>query len=543
MVGGTELFVSLLNNLAIFIALVAVYRYLLVRTGRPTTVPAQLLHGIVFGLFAMGGMLARIPVYEGVIVDQRNAVVALSGVFGGPVAAVVTAAFAASFRAILGGGGVLAGVIGLSLAAASGVLLHHIRNSFTTARSAALSAIGATIIILPGFLFVGDIEAGWELTKAMAIPYGGAIFLGIFFVGLLLEHQVGRHQVEASLRESEEKYRVLFESFPLGIAITDEHGHVIETNTSDQRFDGSTSIAVRSGLPEVQSLKIVDQTGNLIAPENMPGSRAIREGRRIADEELGVVGESGIVTWLSATAAPMKLEGYGAAVVYKDVTARRRAEQTARQALEEKSVLLQELFHRTRNMMQLIVALLNWQAQHVEAEETRTVLREAQNRIRTMALVHQKLYESENLSYINLGTYIRDVVRLLQESHNVDPGRIEVRFDLSEDVFVLVDTAIPFGLVFEEVVTNAFRHAFTGGQEGAVILHLHREAQGEMVLNITDNGIGLSQGFDPRTDGHLGLQMVFALSEQQLGGHADMTSVDGVSFSLRFTDNLYAPRV
>ena len=194
-------------------------------------------------------------------------------------------------------------------------------------------------------------------------------------------------------------------------------------------------------------------------------------------------------------------------------------------------------------MMQLIVALLDWQTHHVEGEETRRILREAQNRIRTMALVHQKLYESEDLSYINLGNYIRDVVRLLQDSHNVDPGHIEARFELAEDVFVLVDTAIPFGLVFEEVVTNAFRHAFTGDKKGAVVLRLHRDAEGEILLEITDNGIGLSQGFDPRTDGHLGLQMVFALSEQQLGGDVDMTSVDGVSFSLRFTDNLYTPRV
>lgn len=542
MIEGTELFVSLLNNLAIFIALVAVYRYLLVRIGRPAGVAAQLLHGVVFGLFAMGCMMARIPVYEGVIVDQRNAVVALSGAFGGPIAAVVSAAFAGSFRAILGGGGVLAGVIGVSLAAVSGILLNRFRGSFASAKSAAVGAIAATIIILPGFLFVGDLQTGWALTKAMALPYGSAIFLGIFFVGLLLEHQVERQQVEGALQESEEKYRVLFESFPLGIAITDEQGRIVETNSISSVTEPVETQTHHHYVPDSRYVNLIDSEGSAVAPDKLPGRKAIREGKRIVDEQLGVVNESGAVTWLSATAAPIALDGYGAAVAYNDITALRNAEQKSRQALAEKSILLQELFHRTRNMMQLIVALLDWQSQNVEADETRAILRETQNRIRTMALVHQKLYQSENLSYINLGDYIKDVVRLLQDSHGVDPDRISVRFQ-TEEIYVLVDTAIPFGLVFEEIVTNAFTHAFAENTEGDLELRLHRDEQEEILLEVTDNGIGLSQGFDPRTDGHLGMQMVFALSEQQLGGNAEITSVDGVRFSLRFTDNLYAPRV
>lgn len=542
MVQGTELFVSLLNNLAIFIALVAVYRYLLVRIGRPTGVAAQLLHGAVFGLFAMGCMMARIPVYEGVIVDQRNAVVALSGAFGGPIAAVVSAAFAGSFRAILGGSGVLAGVIGVSLAAASGILLHRVRGSFASAKTAAVGAIAATIIILPGFLFVDDLQAGWELTKAMALPYGSAIFLGVFFVGLLLEHQVERHQVEGALRESEEKYRVLFESFPLGIGITDEQGKVVETNAIDSGSHRDETQGLYRYVPDGRYVDLIDSEGRVVAPEELPGRKAIREGKRIVNEKLGVVHESGGVTWLSATASPIALDGYGAAVAYNDITALRNAEQKSSQALAEKSVLLQELFHRTRNMMQLIVALLDRQSRNVEFDETRAVLRATQNRIRTMALVHQKLYQSDNLSYINLGDYIREVVRLLQDSHDVDPDRVSVRFE-TEEIHVLVDTAIPFGLVFEEIVTNAFKHAFTPGSEGDLELRLHRNEQEEIQLEVTDNGIGLSRGFDPRSEGHLGLQMVFALSEQQLGGNAEITSVDGVRFSLRFTDNLYAPRV
>lgn len=542
MIHGTELFVALLNNLAIFIALIAVYRYLLVRFDRPTRPVKQLVFGLVFGLFAMGVMMARIPVYEGVIVDQRNAVIALSGAFGGPLAALVSAAMAGLFRAILGGGGVLAGVIGVGLAAAAGILLHVRRDAFTSGRASALSAVMATIIILPGFLFVDDLQTGWALLRAMTLPYGSAVFLGIFFVGLLLEHQVERHQVERALRESEEKYRVLFESFPLGIAITDEQGRVVETNAAS---DGSGSVGITDAqvyVPNGHTVGLLSTNGEAMAPDELPGLRAIRENQIIKNEELGVVEKNGETRWLSATAAPIPLEGYGAAVTYNDVSDRREAEQQTRQALGEKSLLLQELFHRTRNSMQLIVALLDWQAQHVEDDGTRSILHETQNRIRTMALVHQKLYQSQDLSYINLGRYIVDLVELLKDAYAVDPDWVDVQLDI-QDVYVLIDTAIPFGLVFEEVVTNAFRHAFAQGRTGRLKLHLHRDREGQILLRVSDNGVGLAPGFDPRTDGRLGLQMIFALSEQQLGGQTDITSVDGVTFSLRFTDDLYSPRV
>lgn len=205
MVRGVELFFSLFNNLAIFIALVTVYGYLLRNFKESARFRRQISMGISFGLFAIGCMFAKIPVFEGVIVDQRNAIIALSAVFGGPVSAVVSAFLVGAFRIHLGGGGALAGVIGVSLAALSGIVLNRFPGSFSSVRKAFTSSLFATLIILPGFLFVKDFHTGWTLMKAMALPYGLAIFAGIMLVGLLLNREKNELAFEVALQENQER--------------------------------------------------------------------------------------------------------------------------------------------------------------------------------------------------------------------------------------------------------------------------------------------------------------------------------------------------
>jgi len=217
MILGVDLFFALFNNLAIFIALVGVYGYVTARLKQSPWYIRQLLLGLVFGMFAIGCMYAKIPVFKGVIVDQRNAIIALSGFFGGPLAAYLSAAFAGSFRLYLGGQGAFAGVVGVTLAATAGVLLNKRYQPFGSIPKAMTSAFLATIFILPGFLFVQDFQTGLSLLKSMSGPYGLAIFLGIFTVGLLLHREENKIELEQLLSESEEKFKALADNSPLAI--------------------------------------------------------------------------------------------------------------------------------------------------------------------------------------------------------------------------------------------------------------------------------------------------------------------------------------
>lgn len=210
---GTELFFALFNNLAIFIALVAVYGFVRLRwIPRQSKWRRQLFFGVTFGMFAIGCMYARIPVAEGVIVDQRNAIVALAGIFGGPLAVIVSGVMTALYRVHLGGAGTLSGVVGVALAGGSGLALRYWLRPSESVRRMALAALLATIGILPGFLLYGEWPRGLELMEEMALPYGLAITLGIFLVGILLIRENKRAQSELERREYAEKLKAFAHS-------------------------------------------------------------------------------------------------------------------------------------------------------------------------------------------------------------------------------------------------------------------------------------------------------------------------------------------
>lgn len=205
MVSGADLFLGLLNNLVVLILLVAVYGALINRMDHLGLRPRQLVMGVAFGIFAIICMYVKIPVADGVIVDQRNVIVALSGAFGGPLAALVSAAFAGAYRLHLGGGGAYAGVIGVLLAAFAGTCMYWLPQSRKSLPALAASSFLATVIIMPGFLFVGNFQAGWDLMVAMTPPFGTAVFIGIFMGSYLLCRENRQRRIERERANAEQE--------------------------------------------------------------------------------------------------------------------------------------------------------------------------------------------------------------------------------------------------------------------------------------------------------------------------------------------------
>jgi two-component sensor histidine kinase len=215
------------------------------------------------------------------------------------------------------------------------------------------------------------------------------------------------------------------------------------------------------------------------------------------------------------------------------LNAMRRLNESLEEKSLEKDALLRELYHRTKNNMQVICALISLQSDYLEDEKSKGVFLEIENRIHSMSLVHEKLYESHNLSRIGMRDYIVDLAGLLFESYKVAPGKIALEYDI-DDVQLAIDAAIPCGLVLNELVSNAFKHAFPGGASGKVRISLKNEADEAVVLAVSDTGVGLGEGFDYRKQGGMGLKTVLSLGEGQLRGAVDFQGTHGTTCSLRF---------
>jgi PAS domain S-box-containing protein len=213
-----------------------------------------------------------------------------------------------------------------------------------------------------------------------------------------------------------------------------------------------------------------------------------------------------------------------------NITERKRAEAQIAASLKEKEVLLKEIHHRVKNNLQVISSLLNLQAVGVKDERILELLRESQNRIRSMALIHERLYQSENLAGINFGEYLRSLVGFLARSYNIP--HVEVRIHV-KSISLPVNTAIPCGLIVNELVSNALKYGFPGELGGQVDVSLTLLNQTSGVLTVADNGVGFPREIDFRSTKTLGLQLINTLT-LQINGTIELSRDPGTTFSITF---------
>jgi len=214
---------------------------------------------------------------------------------------------------------------------------------------------------------------------------------------------------------------------------------------------------------------------------------------------------------------------------------RNEIERAARQAeleasLHEKEVLLKEIHHRVKNNLQVISSLLQLQAGYVEDDAARRVFEESQGRIKSMALVHEKLYQSKDLAGIDFGDYVRDLVSGLTSSYGAHAQGVVIEVEAAS-LHLDVDRAIPCGLIVNELVTNAFKHAFPNGRAGRIDVTLSGGGSSAIQLSVRDDGVGWPADFDPAQSSSLGLRLVHILAKQ-LQGRLELHSADGICSTL-----------
>ncbi|MBI5632349.1 MAG: PAS domain S-box protein [Nitrospirae bacterium] len=240
-------------------------------------------------------------------------------------------------------------------------------------------------------------------------------------------------------------------------------------------------------------------------------------------------------------------EQWHAVGIVRDITRRKQAESRLLDSLKEKEILLQEIHHRVKNNMQVIASLLDLQLGYVGDRQPQEIFSDIKNRIKSMALVHEKLYRSNDLSKIDFRDYLGTLIDNLYRFYNISTDRVVLHLDVG-DIAIGIDTAIPCGLIVNELVTNSLKYAFPGDRTGDVSVSLREIAEeGEggrrYELTVKDNGVGIPETFVLKDMKTLGLYLVTTLVEHQLQGSIELNRMSGTDFSIRFRELKYKKRI
>lgn len=221
----------------------------------------------------------------------------------------------------------------------------------------------------------------------------------------------------------------------------------------------------------------------------------------------------------------------GIVLLANDVTKLKKAEQQIMASLNEKEVLLKELHHRVKNNMQIISSMLKLQLEYIEDPKALELSRSSHNRVKTMALVHEKLYKSNNLARIDFTEYVRSLTIYLLGYYRIDTKRINIKSDV-QNILMDINTAIPCGLILNELFSNSLKHAFPDNRKGEISITFKSESD-ESILIVSDNGIGLPSELDIDNPKSLGFQLLNALVKQ-LHGKMNLSINEFTSFQINF---------
>jgi PAS domain S-box-containing protein len=330
-------------------------------------------------------------------------------------------------------------------------------------------------------------------------------------------------------------YRI-FEFAPDAIVLADHEGRIIKANAQAERMFGHQRSDLLGQPVEmlIPSRFAVNHIGHRSGYTMAPHARPMGMGL-----ELFGLRRDGTEFPVDIMLSPLESDqGRLVLAVVRDATERKRIEAQAREARE---MYIREIHHRIKNNLQVISSLLFLQSTHTADPNILGILKESQSRVRSIALIHEKLYRSTELSKLYFAEYVRDLVTDLFRTYGITQKALNVTTTV-EDVYLDVDTAIPCGLIINELVSNVLKHAFPEGSRGEVMVDLRPIGVKEYRLMVSDNGVGLPTDFEVSRSNSLGLKLVGDLTHQ-LDGSLDVRSGPaGTIFSITFKELQYKER-
>lgn len=326
-----------------------------------------------------------------------------------------------------------------------------------------------------------------------------------------------------------EAFRIMVDSVQdYAIFMLSKTGHIMTWNLGAERIKGYKAHEI---IGQHFSVFYPEEDKHVKPPKEL--EIAIRVGK--FEEEGWRVRKDGSQFWANVVITALRdRQGQllGFSKVTRDLTERRKTDERLKASLAEKEVLLKEIHHRVKNNLQITSSLLRIQSGYIGDPRAKALFSESQNRIRSMALVHEKLYQSKDLARINFLEYAQDLVHLLFRSYGADPQRISLTID-GDTVIMGADAAVPAGLILNELVSNSLKHAFPDDRRGAIGIRVKND-NGLTTLSVRDDGVGLPQDLDIHKTDSLGLLLIRNLTAQ-LNGHLGLTQDRYTEFTISFS--------
>ena len=338
-------------------------------------------------------------------------------------------------------------------------------------------------------------------------------------------------KAEEELRLSEERHRAIYDQAYIGIARIAKMGRFLLVNERlCDMLDYSADELYKKTFYELGVQEEVEES--LVDWDQLLSGKIKNFSR-----EQTYVRKDGAILSANVTVSLVRDSNNNPnyfVAVFEDITERKEYEKQLEESIKEKEVLLKEVHHRVKNNMQVISSILNLQSSYITDENALGIIRESQDRIKSMSFVHESLYQSKTLSEVNFAEYIQNITRNLYHSYGRPEGGIELEFDL-DNIYLNLDTSIPCGLIINEVVSNSLKYAFEGRDSGKIRVEFKKKSDEKMKLIISDDGIGLPKDFDIENAESLGLQLVTTLVTQ-VSGKLDIDVTNGTSFNIEFKE-------
>jgi PAS domain S-box-containing protein len=373
-------------------------------------------------------------------------------------------------------------------------------------------------------IFLGDPLNRWIHVQITPI-YNNNIFHG----QVIIIHDINeRKKMENELSDSEERYRVLTELSPDAVIVIIER-KIVFANKASLKILGAKKIYDIVGM---DILSFIHSDFKEISKKRLHEVYIERKPLEFLEEKIVTL--KGEIKDIEVGDVPIIYNNRPAVqLVIRDITDRKKLEEELKKSLKEKDFMMKEIHHRVKNNLMIIQSLLQLQSRYIKDKDALNVFRESQNRAKSMALIHQRLYQSNDLKRVDFGDYTRTLSFDLFRSYVVDPEKIKLNIN-ADNAMIDINTAIPLGLILNELVSNSLKHGFPESRKGDLTIEFHCKDH-ECKLIVNDNGIGIPKGLDYEKTDSLGLKLVYGLSDQ-IGAKIKLDTLKGTRFEITFEE-------